>query len=306
VPRPGLTIHRDHKRGYEVTFPSRWYRARENLTRLALVDPREILTIATFPLRLRRNDRCYPPIDAPVPALDRLGPRDALVSVQERIQIERRVPDNRPRHFSLVPLDLHFYRGRTCARRTLGQASFTFFADQGRQFYAFVALGRAASPRTRFAVRRVLDSLAFDPERGPYSEEGSEPQHRDAQPKRRLRLTRTPYLGVACPQPNRFACDRVGLTVWLSEPAEDVAATIGDRPITLSDGHDPTRRSRIFEGFLRPAGLVNGPLRVAPRPRAQRWDSEPPVHTTVRIVATYPDGATATRTLRLQLAAGYG
>ncbi len=305
VPRPGLTTYSDHKRGYEVTFPSRWYRARENLTP-ALVDPSEILTIATFPLRLRRDERCYPPIDAPVPALDRLGPRDALVSIQERIQIERRVPDNRPRHFSLVPLDLHFNRERTCPDRTLGRASFMFFADQGRHFYAFVALGRAASARTRFEVRQALDSLVFDRQRRPYPEETSEPQHGNKRSNRRLRLTRTPYLGVSCPQPNRFACDRVGLTVWLSEPAEDIAATIAGRPIALSDKHAPARHGRIFEGFLRPAGLINGPLRVTPRPDTKRWEGNPPVHATVRIVATYPDGTTATKTLRLRLQAGYG
>ena len=288
VPGPGLTIHRDQKRGYEVTFPSSWFRARENLTRRLLVDPREILTVATFPLRLRRSERCYPPFDAPVPALDRLGPRDALVSVQERIDIEHPVPDSRPRRFSLSPLDLH-YRGRDCARRTLGSASFIGFADQGRQFYAFVALGRAASSYTRGAVRRMLDSLVFE--------------RRHQAPTRRLRFGyRRPYLGVSCRRPNRFECDRVGLTVWLAERAEQVVATIGGRQLTLIDRW----RGRRFEGFLRPAGLLNGPLRVAPRPGSRRWLGDPPVYASVRISATYRDGSTATSILRVQLSAGYG
>lgn len=304
-PAPGLTTYRDDARGYEVTFPSAWHRARENLTRRRLIDPREILTIATFPLRLRPGESCYPPFGAPVPSIDRLGPRDALISVQERIKIEEEVADNRPHGFSLRPLELHYGPGASeCARRRLGRVSFDGFADQGRQFYAFVALGRAASPRTRNAVKRVLDSLVFEAGRKPVAGDGVRPQQRVA-PKRRLELIRTPYVGVSCPRPNRFSCDRLGLTVWLRQRPEQVVATIGGKKVSLSFRDHPPARERPYEGFLRPAGLVDGPLRITPKPGTRRWEGNPPVYATLRIEATFPHGVIATKTVRVRLRPGY-
>ena len=49
-------------------------------------------------------------------------------------------------------------------------------------------------------------------------------------------LSRDPYMGVSCQVSNSFACDRVGLAVWLREPATRVRAAIADREFELDDG----------------------------------------------------------------------
>jgi hypothetical protein len=40
-------------------------------------------------------------------------------------------------------------------------------------------------------------------------------------------------MGVSCPIPNSFACDRVGVAVWLREPALSVDAAIAGREVQL-------------------------------------------------------------------------
>ncbi len=69
-PPPGWTTYRDDRRGYEVSFPSGWHRARRSLS--TVVDPREILSVATYPLRPTPRERkgygrCYAPIGVPTP-----------------------------------------------------------------------------------------------------------------------------------------------------------------------------------------------------------------------------------------------
>ncbi len=41
-----------------------------------------------------------------------------------------------------------------------------------------------------------------------------------------LGLSRTPYLGVACPHANSTRCGRVGVAVWVSRPASGIEATV--------------------------------------------------------------------------------
>jgi hypothetical protein len=58
----------DVRHGFGVGLPARWYRARRNLTP-QLLDPREILSVATYPLRYERRARCRIP-GCPTPALN--------------------------------------------------------------------------------------------------------------------------------------------------------------------------------------------------------------------------------------------
>lgn len=74
-------------------------------------------------------------------------------------------------------------------------------------------------------------------------------------------LSQSPYMGVACPQPNAIACDRVGLAIWLKRPAISVNATIAGQPLKLDWFGEETRIAShkprtAFDGYLQPAGLT--------------------------------------------------
>jgi hypothetical protein len=164
-PQLGWTTYRDAPHGLSLTLPPGWHRARRNLTP-HLIDPREILSVGSYRLRYKRRSRCGVP-GCPLPALDGFGRRDVLISIQERRHVRRPVdagfaPRRRP--FALVPMRLNIPSGARwrCARRVLGRSTWTAFTDNGRAFYAFVAVGRAATSATRRDARRVIESLAFD------------------------------------------------------------------------------------------------------------------------------------------------
>ncbi len=156
-PTAGWTTYRDTTHGLEVQFPSDWRRARRSLTP-ELVDPREVLSVGTGPLRQSSRGACA---HRPVGALEAMGPRDALVSVLERRTGGGEYPA-RPRSFNL--------RGSNRAERLecdpdrRGARLDTWwivFADRGRRFYALVAIGTRAPAARRATARRVLDSLRF-------------------------------------------------------------------------------------------------------------------------------------------------
>src|SRR6201999_3777083 len=74
---PAATAYAAH--GLAVRLPSGWQAARVSLTP-HLVDPREELAVATFPLRYRPTACAH----MPGSALADLGPRDAFVTLMER------------------------------------------------------------------------------------------------------------------------------------------------------------------------------------------------------------------------------
>jgi hypothetical protein len=120
-----------------------------------------------------------------------------------------------------------------------------------------------------------------------------------APPHPRLDVRRV-YMGVSCPEANSIRCDRVGLAVWLRGRVEQLEASIAGRPLALH------RRGDHFEGFLRPAGLIDGPLRVHPDGGRYRWTGRVPVSGRVRLIARYRGGKAKRRTLSVPLAAGWG
>ena len=126
---------------------------------------------------------------------------------------------------------------------------------------------------------------------------GSDPA--PPQPHDRLHVVRV-YMGVSCPKANSIRCDRVGLAVWLRRRPARLSATIAGRPLRLR------RHSDHYEGFLVPAGLIDGPLRVRPDGGRYRWTGAKPVTARVRLTARFPDGRTLRRTLNVGLAAGWG
>jgi hypothetical protein len=139
-------------------------------------------------------------------------------------------------------------------------------------------------------------------------------------------LSQTPYLGVKCPVANSIACDRVGLAVWLKQPAVTVTATIAGAQVALGWFGDerllsPGFGHRQFAGYLRPAGIVSrlhirpvkGSIVVTERGRThvttsrQMWfgrtNARAPL---IRVTIHYADGRTLITQLRVGLSAGWG
>jgi len=138
--RDRLATYRDKERGLEVSYPSDWYRSEERLTP-DLADPKEILSLGTYPLR-QGGDRCA---HYPVNALEDLGPDDAFISVLERAP----------------PYPAAGYPARP-ARSDGRLDKWVSFSDNGRAFYLLVALGEAASEETKAELLTILNSLSFD------------------------------------------------------------------------------------------------------------------------------------------------
>src|SRR3954467_15513451 len=87
----------EQARGVTVELPPGWQPARISLTP-ELLDPREVVSVATFPLRYRPT-RCGHIAGS---ALEDLGPRDAFVTIHERgVDPASSWPDfpPRPAHF---------------------------------------------------------------------------------------------------------------------------------------------------------------------------------------------------------------
>jgi hypothetical protein len=150
-------------RGVAVVLPVGWRAANESLTP-ALTDPREVLAVATFPLR-HRESGCAHVAGA---ALSDLGPQDAFVTLQERgLDPGSTWPDfpARPARFG-PSLGV-----RSEAAACVPSARFTDhwfgFTDADRHFHVLVAFGPDASPAVRDQAWRVLDSLQIDPNMPP-------------------------------------------------------------------------------------------------------------------------------------------
>lgn len=135
----------------------------------------------------------------------------------------------------------------------------------------------------------------------------------DAQPARVSAaelLSRDPYMGVSCRISNSFACDRVGLAVWLRDPAARVEAAIAGRELELDDpewsGPVEGGERRMFAGFLQPAGLIDGPIQVTPDDGPDRWVGHEPVSATVDLWIIRDDATTTTTTVEVGLSPGWG
>jgi hypothetical protein len=141
-----------------VELPPGWRAARASLTP-NLTDPREVLAVATYPLRYRPGDCAQ----VPVSALEDLGSHGAFVELEERKAgggPSSEFPA-RPRHFGPVPGGPS--EATACVPGTHMSEHFFGFADHGRHFYALVAFGPAASSTTKDKAWKVLDSLEVKP-----------------------------------------------------------------------------------------------------------------------------------------------
>ena len=148
----------DARHGYRVALPAGWFRARRNLTP-ELLEPREILSVATYPLRYQRRARCRIP-GCPTPALNGFRATDILISIQERVHARTTTED--------VAIDLERRQtdlGGTgsCTRGRVAWYAFESFAEAGRSLYVLVVVGTRAPPTARADLKRVLGSLRFSP-----------------------------------------------------------------------------------------------------------------------------------------------
>lgn len=119
-------------------------------------------------------------------------------------------------------------------------------------------------------------------------------------------LLRAPYLGVSCRRANSIACDRVGLAVWLRKPATAVAARVDGRPLRLRRGRRGPGGATYWQGFLQPAGLLNGPLAVTPDRGRFHWEGSHPKDAWVKLTVERPDGSQRSGSLTIPLRAGWG
>jgi hypothetical protein len=123
-------------------------------------------------------------------------------------------------------------------------------------------------------------------------------------PARRV-LRREPYLGVSCPTANSFACDRVGLALWLRGGARHVSAHIAGRALRLAQsdwrGDEPP-----WIGYMRPAGMLDGGLRVTPDRGRLHWEGRHPRDAHLVIDVTRRDGSKLRTRLTVPLRAGWG
>ena len=158
--RPGSQAPRmieDVRHDYSVALPAGWHRARRNLTP-QLTEPREILSVATYPLRYKRRARCGIG-GCPTPALNGFQATDILVSIQERMHSKPASED--------VAIDLRRRQRvlgadpRSCPGDRVAWYAFESFAQAGRNLYVLAVVGKRAPARARAELRRLLRSLRF-------------------------------------------------------------------------------------------------------------------------------------------------
>ncbi len=127
--------------GFEITYPDDWVRAGSTLTP-QLSDPREILSIGTYPLR-PGGETCND-VYLPGNALGDLGIGDVFITIQE----SSGGSGFPPRPSSFGPDAAQFaVDGPACdSYGPIELRGWWFgFSDQGRYFYAFVTLGPGVS-----------------------------------------------------------------------------------------------------------------------------------------------------------------
>jgi hypothetical protein len=152
----GMTRFTDERRGFEVTFPTGWVRAETVLTP-SLSDPLEILSVGTIdPVPNDASSACA---QHPVATMERVGPRDVFVTIQERANaVSGEMRPGPPQLDAVVPDDSEL---PACLRREVPFKTYWMpFRLGDRGLYANAALGDEVSPERRAELQAVLDSFA--------------------------------------------------------------------------------------------------------------------------------------------------
>ena len=154
---PGMTRYVDERRGFEVTFPSDWQRARRVLTP-TLIEPREILSVGTVePVANHESSACA---QHPLRTLARVGSRDVFVTIQERTNhVSRAMADGPPQLAGTRADDGEL---PACLKRPVRFKTYWVrFRSGARDFYAHAAIGDRVPREGVAQLQDVLDSLVF-------------------------------------------------------------------------------------------------------------------------------------------------
>lgn len=163
APPDPTTTHRSDRWGFTVSFPAAWHRAGRPIS--SLVEPREILLLATIPLRDRPTN-----CDAFAgSARQDLRPRDALVIILERGY------DRSSEWRNFPPRPARFRPTRetaqapepACGDRPDTRVHWFNFTDAGRHFHVLVVAGPRAPADIRREAWRILNTLRLDPRAKP-------------------------------------------------------------------------------------------------------------------------------------------
>ena len=145
--------------GLSVQLPAGWRAATTNLTP-HLLDPREEMSVGTFPLRYRQG-LCA---QFPSGTLEDLGPRDAFVTLQERgFDRKSTWPDFPPRPAQFGPSLGGGSEVEDCVKPARFSDHWFGFTDDGRHFNVLVVFGLQASQQVQQQAWAILDSLRVDP-----------------------------------------------------------------------------------------------------------------------------------------------
>jgi hypothetical protein len=156
---PDWITYRSAKWGYTVSFPPTWQRAERPVTP-RLTEPREILSLGSFPLRYRPTN-CEAFAGG---AREDLGPADAFLTVQERgfdHNSEWLDFPQRPKRFG--PTLSANVAEPTCGDRPGTDVRWFNFTDAGRHFHVLVVSGPDAAPDSRRDAWGILNTLRLDP-----------------------------------------------------------------------------------------------------------------------------------------------
>ena len=117
-------------------------------------------------------------------------------------------------------------------------------------------------------------------------------------------------MGVACPDANSIACDRIGIAVWLDSEPQRLVASVGGRSVALRDAHIACGAGRVLPAPVPRRAAAGRAARraveVTPDEGRHRWFGRHPVAGDLTITATYGDGSRAVATRRVPLAPGWG
>jgi hypothetical protein len=162
----GAKTYADHENGARVTLPSDWHRATDDVA--PQLASGQVLAVGSFPIRRNRRASCSRAPDQPEV---RVGPRDALVFVEEDTRARADLAPARPRRFrlwkQLNPTDQAPVAGRArifpwdCLNRRGVAGLWTVFGDGDRVFSVTAIVGKAATPETQSTTLAVLNSLRF-------------------------------------------------------------------------------------------------------------------------------------------------
>jgi hypothetical protein len=156
---PDWTTYGSTEWGYSVSYPATWQRA-ERPVAARLTEPREILSLGTFPLR-HRPTNCEAFAGS---ARQDLGPADAFLTVQERgfdHTSEWLDFPQRPKRFA--PTLSANVAGPACGDRPGTDVRWFNFTDAGRHFHVLVVAGPDAPPDLRRDAWRILNTVRLDP-----------------------------------------------------------------------------------------------------------------------------------------------